>query len=179
VDEAVCYHVLAIQSLLHWEQPIASTKVEPPKIEQIPFGPHLTCSQCGGRCTDHYSVSNNIWCPECAAGRIHPRGEHPTLGAKEPAWFPTEEDKWLKGLRDRRARLLERIQEAATDRYYGGCVALSESLQDLKDELQAVESALGWPEAEEPVEANPPSFCPTCLCLLNHEDPAQSCQCSR
>jgi hypothetical protein len=141
VDEAVCYHVLAIQTLLHWEQPIASTKEEPAPQEII--------------------------LPQ-----------------------PMEVTKEELALRERRARLLERIQEAATDRYYGGCVALSENLQDLKDELAAVESALGWPESKEPEEANwvidcpinspdhpSKAFCPTCLCLLNHEDPSQSCQC--
>jgi hypothetical protein len=116
---------------------------------------------------------------------------------------PTEEDQMIaKGAKDsllkaRRARLLERIEElelCQMDQPMNE--AFDAPLQDLRDELQAVESALGWPEPKEPQEAdriidcpisspNHPSaasnpskaYCPTCLCLLNHEDPSQSCQC--
>jgi hypothetical protein len=52
--------------------------VEPKEPEEangpkgIPFGQHLTCSQCEGACTDHYIASGMVWCPECAEGRIKP-----------------------------------------------------------------------------------------------------------
>jgi hypothetical protein len=29
------------------------------------FGQYLTCSQCKGRCTDHYDVDHQVWCPAC------------------------------------------------------------------------------------------------------------------
>ena len=130
---------------------VASTKAEP---KEIPFGPHLTCSQCQGACTDHYSVSNNIWCPECSEGRIQPTGQH-------PSWLPTpqEVDQYMPPerrdyLHGKRAKLLERIQELVDQRStYPEQSLAGLILADLRDELAAVESELGYPEAQEPEEA--------------------------
>jgi hypothetical protein len=57
-------------------QPEALASTQPPhseaepiaksQIDSIPFGPHLTCSQCGARCTDHHMVFDTVWCPKCA-----------------------------------------------------------------------------------------------------------------
>jgi hypothetical protein len=127
---------------------VASTKAGP---KEIPFGQHLTCSQCQGACTDHYSVSNNIWCPECAEGRIKATGQH-------PSWLPTpqEVDQYMPPerrdyLHGKRAKLLERIQEIKEMSWPNLEPALD--LLDLQDELAAVESELGYPEAQEPEEA--------------------------
>jgi len=130
---------------------VASTKAGP---KGIPFGQHLTCSQCQGACTDHYSVSNNIWCPECAEGRIQPTGQH-------PSWLPTpqEVDQYMPPerrdyLHGKRAKLLERIQELVDQHpTYPEQSLAGLILADLRDELAAVESELGYPEAQEPEEA--------------------------
>lgn len=118
----------------------------------MPFGPYLTCSQCGKACLDHYSVSNNVWCPECAAGRIHPTGQPPKEIILPPPMGVTKEE---LALRARRARLLDYID---TTRMWADAYPMEERfqnyLQDLKDELAAVESALGYPEPKEPIEAS-------------------------
>jgi hypothetical protein len=98
-----------------------------------------------------------------------------------------EPSQTVRQLNNRRRRLLERIQEAK-ERDMGG-LADAVVLCDLQDELQAVESALGWPEPQEPSEASDEPeevnhaykvkghCCPACLCIYDHEDPMQSCQC--
>jgi hypothetical protein len=108
---------------------------------------------------------------------------HPLASTKENIVFgddpsPSHEqvEKEQTTLLTRRARLLERIEETKELSYENP--SDGNALADLQDELAAVESALGFPEPKEPQEANSPSFCPTCLCLLNHEDPSQSCQCA-
>ena len=77
----------------------------------------------------------------------------------DPSWLPTpqecdeynpEEEK----LKARRARLLERIQELVDQHpTYPEQSLAGLILADLRDELAAVESALGYPEPQEPEEA--------------------------
>lgn len=57
----------------------------------IPFGQYLTCSNCGGKCTDHHIEvgTDNIWCPSCVKKTT--QASNAALGKPAPATTQPDE----------------------------------------------------------------------------------------
>lgn len=146
---AISFHIEAMQRLLNVDEPISSTK----PMEQLPQPPKEIHILPFGVDTSHLTLEESL-------DKIRANREE-------------------LALRARRERLLERIEELQDwqDRHLTDPTA-GWAIDEIRDELAAVESALGYPEPKEPAEATQ-TWCPSCLCLYQHEDPAQSCQCPK
>lgn len=69
-------------------------QAQPRGPKGIPFGQHLTCSQCGGRCTDHHvdQRNGNIWCPSCVMKETNPDWLPQAASEEAPAGDGSEAD---------------------------------------------------------------------------------------